>query len=200
MDECIDQCAGELVEALLVQKYLLCWHKSTNTDAGARAGLRADVDSHAAARAKGVFCRYSVYLHYKYKSTRFTVLRFDVDLACGGPCKNFFASASVYLLYWYKSTGFSSTKVQILTQRCYIPAGIKFVCFRQSQACVERMIDAVLDALNKASGSTTTPPEAAANLADMLAGLHICVSSCCYMLYVSSYCYICVLILHMPRI
>jgi hypothetical protein len=35
------------------------------------------------------------------------------------------------------------------------------------------MIDAVLDALNKASGSTTTPPEAAANLADMLAGLDI---------------------------
>ena len=101
------------------------------------------------------------------------------------------ASASVYLLYWYKSTGFTSTKVQILTQRCYIPAGIKFVCFRQSQACVERMIDAVLDALNKASGSTTTPPEAAANLADMLAGLLLCASSCCCMLYVSSYCYMC---------
>jgi hypothetical protein len=64
VDECIDQCAGELVEALLVQKYLFYWYKSANTDAGARAGLRADVDSHAAARAKGVFCRCSVYLLY----------------------------------------------------------------------------------------------------------------------------------------
>ncbi len=100
------------------------------------------------------------------------------------------------------------------------------MCFRQSQACVERMIDAVLDALNKASVSTITPPEAAANLADMLAGLLIRVSSCCYMLYMcphtiyaanlgnmlagldvcvlillyiymSSYCCMCVLILYM---
>jgi hypothetical protein len=50
-------------------------------------------------------------------------------------------------------------------------AGIKFVCFRKSQACVERMIDLVLDALNKAAGKASTPPEAAANLADMLSGL-----------------------------
>ena len=112
VDECIDQCAGELVEALLVQKYLLSWHKSTNTDAGARAGLRADVDSHAAARAKGVFCRYSVYLLYQYKSIRFTVLRFDVDLACRGPC-----SRSVLQVLQF--TCFTGTKVLALLVQKY---------------------------------------------------------------------------------
>ena len=50
-------------------------------------------------------------------------------------------------------------------------AGIKFVCFRQSQGCVERMIDVLLNALNKASTNADTAPEEAANLAEMLAGL-----------------------------
>jgi len=50
-------------------------------------------------------------------------------------------------------------------------AGIKFVCFRQSQACVERMMNVVLDALNKAASNPHTTPQAAANLADMLGGL-----------------------------
>ena len=56
-----------------------------------------------------------------------------------------------------------------ILKECF--AGIKFVCFRQSQASVERMIDVLLEALTKAANNPATPPEAAANLADMIAGL-----------------------------
>jgi hypothetical protein len=57
---------------------------------------------------------------------------------------------------------------RLVLKECF--AGIKFVCFRQSQACVERMIDVLLDALNKVA-NPATPPEAVANLTDVLAGL-----------------------------
>ncbi len=140
MDECIDQCAGELVEALLVQEYLFYWYKSADTDAGTRAGLRADVDSHAAARAKGVFCRCLVYL---LSSTKVLGLLDFVSMLtshAAARAQEVFCKCSVYLLYWCKRTGFTSTKVQILTQRV-IHTCRHQVCVLPTVAGVRRTYD-----------------------------------------------------------
>ena len=54
-----------------------------------------------------------------------------------------------------------------VVRECF--AGVKFVCFRQSQSRVEQMIDLIVDSLGSSQDLGT--PECAANLADMLSSL-----------------------------
>eukprot|EP00960_Hanusia_phi_P031787 749481-Hanusia_phi.AAC.21 len=54
-----------------------------------------------------------------------------------------------------------------VVRECF--AGVKFVCFRESQSRVEQMIDLIVDSLGSSQDLGT--PECAANLADMLSSL-----------------------------